>query len=41
MFTAFLYAKGIIHHKCVPETQTVNGKFYKKVIMTDPSSSLH
>jgi hypothetical protein len=30
--TAFFHAKGIIHHKFVPEKQTVNGKFYKEVI---------
>jgi hypothetical protein len=32
MLTAFFYAKGIIHHKFVPEKETVNGKFYKAVI---------
>jgi hypothetical protein len=32
MLTAFFYAKSIIHHECVPEKQTVNGKFYKEVI---------
>jgi uncharacterized membrane protein YqaE (UPF0057 family) len=29
--TAIFYAKGIIHHKFVPEKQTVNDKFYKEV----------
>jgi hypothetical protein len=32
MLTAFFYAKDIIHHKYVPEKQTVNGKFHKEVI---------
>jgi hypothetical protein len=32
MLTEFVYAKGIIHHEYVPENQTVNGKYYKKVI---------
>jgi hypothetical protein len=32
MLTAFFNAKGIIHHKFMPEKQTVNGKFYKGVI---------
>jgi hypothetical protein len=31
--TAFFYAKGIIHHKFVPEKQTVNGKLYEEAIM--------
>jgi histone-lysine N-methyltransferase SETMAR len=26
------YIKGVIYHKFMPEKQTVNGKFYKKVI---------
>jgi hypothetical protein len=26
------YAKGAIHHKFVPEKQSVNGKFYEEVI---------
>jgi hypothetical protein len=32
MLTAFFGAEGIIHHKFVPEKQTVNSKFYKVVI---------
>jgi hypothetical protein len=32
MLIAIFDAKGIIHHKCVPEKQSVNGKFYKEVI---------
>jgi hypothetical protein len=32
MLTAIFYAEGIIHHKFVPEKQTVIGKFYKEVI---------
>jgi hypothetical protein len=32
MLTSFFYCKGIINHEFVPETQTVNGKFYKEVI---------
>jgi hypothetical protein len=31
-FTAFFYAKGIIHHEFVLEKQIVKGKFYKEVI---------
>jgi hypothetical protein len=30
--TAFLYAKGIIHHQFVPEKQIVNRKFHEDVI---------
>jgi transposase len=32
MLTAFLDAKGNIHHEFIPEKQTVNGKFYKEKI---------
>jgi hypothetical protein len=32
MMTAFFYAKGIIHHKFVPDKQTENGKFHKDMI---------
>jgi hypothetical protein len=32
VFTAFLYAKSIIHQEFVPEKQTANGKFHKEVI---------
>jgi hypothetical protein len=32
MLTAFFGDKVIIHYEFVPEKQTVNGKFYKKVI---------
>jgi hypothetical protein len=30
--TTFSDAKGIIHHKCVPLKQSVNGKFHKEVV---------
>jgi hypothetical protein len=32
MLTAFLDAKGVIHHEFVPQKQTVNGRLYKKLI---------
>jgi hypothetical protein len=32
MLSAFFDAKGIIHHKFVPQKQTINGKFYKNMI---------
>jgi hypothetical protein len=32
MLTAFVDAKGIIHHEFVPEKQTVNAKFHKELI---------
>jgi hypothetical protein len=42
VLTAFLDAKGIIHHEFLLEKQTVNGKFYKDLIKKiDCWSSLH
>jgi hypothetical protein len=32
MLTAVCYAKGVIHHKIVPDKQCVNGKCYKEAI---------